>query len=164
MGATGSGLDGAGDASGGGLATSGNKYVPPNLRGRTGDEAPVSSSLRDDGNQTPTLRITNLTPDTTEDEVRALCSQYGRVGRVFVAKNRETQESKGFAYVSFYRREDAERALGKLDRAGYNHVILHVDWAKPNKRDDVGSQNILSRGYVSGYGKALPQGVGLKPK
>lgn len=126
------------------------KYNPSLNRATAGTEDGIEKST--------TLRITNLTAETTEADVRGLCSQYGRLSRVFLAWDRDAQRSKGFAYVSFYSRRDAEAALDKLDRAGYNHVILHVEWAKPNKREDGGKQGISNK-HMSGYGGALPQGL-----
>ena len=45
-----------------------------------------------------------------------------------------------------------------VDGYGYDHLILKVEWAKPSVRDPTSSG--LSSSFVSGYGKALPQGMG----
>ena len=50
-----------------------------------------------------------------EQELRDLFERFGRVTRVFLAKDRETNMAKGFAFISFADREDAARACDKLD-------------------------------------------------
>jgi translation initiation factor 3 subunit G len=50
-----------------------------------------------------------------EQELRDLFERFGRVTRVFLARDRETQRAKGFAFISFADRSDAARACEKLD-------------------------------------------------
>lgn len=65
-----------------------------------------------------------------EDELRDLFSRWGRVTRVFLAKDRETGRAKGFAFVSYADRMDAQKACDKMDGFGYNNLILRVEFAK----------------------------------
>ncbi|GBG29776.1 Eukaryotic translation initiation factor 3 subunit G [Hondaea fermentalgiana] len=134
----------------------GGKYVPMHLRG--GDAA-ASMSRFEEEDQT-TLRVTNISEDTTEDDLRDLFQPFGRIQRVYLARDRETQISRGFAYISFHYRDDAQRAMDKLNGFGYDHLILKVEWAKPSTRDDAGTQSVMKAGIVSGYGGALPQNMG----
>ena len=39
--------------------------------------------------------------------------------------------SQGFAFVNYYRKEDAAKAIATLNGFGYDHLILSVEWAKP---------------------------------
>jgi len=57
-------------------------------------------------------------------------------------------------------RRDAENARKNLDRYPYDHLILRVEWAKPSVKKNPGAQSGLASGFTSGYGKALPQGLG----
>ena len=65
-----------------------------------------------------------------EQELRNLFERFGRVTRVFLAKDRETGLAKGFAFVSFMDRADAAKACDKLNGHGYKHLILNVEFAK----------------------------------
>ena len=61
-----------------------------------------------------------LTPEQVselaeEQELRDLFERFGRVTRVFLARDRETQRAKGFAFISFADRSDAARACEKMD-------------------------------------------------
>lgn len=54
-----------------------------------------------------------------EQELRDLFERFGRVTRVFLARDRETQRAKGFAFISFADRTDAARACEKMDGCEY---------------------------------------------
>lgn len=152
---------GGATASGGGGATS-NRYIPPSLRAGMAAAAaggPGSSSATgfqperrvDDLN---TIRVTNLSGNTTEADLQELFEKYGRISRVYLAKDKETLQSRGFAFVSFVSKDDAARAMDELQGYGYDHLILKLEWARPNAPKDPASSGTEFR---SGYGKALAQ-------
>ena len=66
----------------------------------------------------PTLRITSLSVDAEDEDLHALFSPFGRVVRANVVRDRETRESKGFGFVSYESRKDAEKALAKMNGHG----------------------------------------------
>jgi translation initiation factor 3 subunit G len=47
--------------------------------------------------------------------MRDLFERFGRVTRVFLARDRETQRAKGFAFISYADRADAQLACDKMD-------------------------------------------------
>jgi len=101
------------------------KYIPPNLRNRMG-------SGRGDGekpqyDEENTIRITNISEDTTDRDLNDLIRKFGPTQRVFLKRD------KGFAFVTFVNREDAERALNTLNGYGYDSLILHVEWSNRNR-------------------------------
>lgn len=164
--AAGAASAGAGAVAGGsedrGSALSGafgsGRYVPPSLRGRV-SEGGGGGGMEED-RDFATLRVTNVSPDTREDDLKDLFRAFGPVARVYLAKDRETFESRGFAFVSFMHREDAERALNKLQGYGYDHLILKLEWAKPsNKPKEATDAGSMGTTFRSGYGKALPQNI-----
>ncbi|KAI1711250.1 RNA recognition motif domain-containing protein [Ditylenchus destructor] len=57
-----------------------------------------------------TLRVLNLSPETTEESLRKFYSRFGSVKRCEVKKNSETGESK-IGYVAFASHENLDRAL-----------------------------------------------------
>ncbi len=65
-----------------------------------------------------------------EQELRDMFERFGRVTRVFLAKDRDTGLAKGFAFISFADREDAVKACNKMDGWGFKHLILRVEFAK----------------------------------
>jgi translation initiation factor 3 subunit G len=66
----------------------------------------------------PTLRVTSLSTDAEDEDLAALFNRFGRVIRANVVRDRDTRESKGFGFVSFESRKDAELALGKMNGFG----------------------------------------------
>jgi translation initiation factor 3 subunit G len=115
----------------GGLSRVTGKYVPPSLRNGDGSRmADTSYAQRDDSN---TLRVSNLSEETRESDLQELFRAFGPISRTYLAKDRETQASRGFAFVTFMRREDAQRAMDRLAGYGYDHLILQIEWAQPSK-------------------------------
>jgi translation initiation factor 3 subunit G len=101
-------------------------YVPPSMReGATGAGATMLNR-RDDNS----IRVSNLSEDTREQDLQELFRPFGPVTRIYVAFNRETGESRGFAFVNMVNKEDGERAIAKLDGYGYDNLILRVEWAE----------------------------------
>ena len=100
----------AAGALGGGTAS----YVPPQLRkGATGGGEKLGSKYEKD--DLATLRVTNVSELAEEQELRDLFERFGRVTRVFLARDRDTQRAKGFAFISYADRTDAARACDKMD-------------------------------------------------
>jgi len=121
------------DPAPGGLGSTGSKYVPPSLRlgARGAGESmrgPGGGGNRDD---LPTLRVTNISEDTQENDLRELFGHFGRVARVYVGRDRDTGAGKGFAFVSFEDRAVAQKAMEKVNGKGYDNLILSVQWSQP---------------------------------
>jgi len=145
------------------------KYVPPGARAGGGVSGIGGKSLSAMAERTDlgggtragggdrdqnTIRVTNISEDTTEADLQDLFQPFGRISRVYLAKDKETMQSRGFAFVSFVHRDDAARAMEKLQGFGYDHLILKLEWARPSAPRDPGTEGTQ---YRSGYGKALAQ-------
>lgn len=142
----------------GGAGGEGGAYRPPGARDGPGGGGGRFAE-RDDS---CTLRVTNISTDTKEADLHDLMRPFGHIARVYLAKDHEGY-SRGFAFVSFHRRDEAQRAMEKLNGYGYDHLILRVEWARPSTKpagDGPPGGGGLSGGFTSGYGKALPQGTG----
>lgn len=106
------------------------RYLPPSLRGAAGDKG-KGGGKGDNSGQEASLRVTNLSEDVKEGDLQDLFGQCGRLQRVYLAKDMQTFQSKGFAFITYYNREDAQKAIDKLNGHGYDNLILQVNWAKP---------------------------------
>lgn len=62
-----------------------------------------------------------------------LFSPFGQISRIYIAYDRDTGESRGFAFVNFLHKDDAARAVEKLDGHGYDNLILRVEFAAPRE-------------------------------
>lgn len=105
-------------------------WVPPSLRARM-DGGGGGESMRPQRREENSVRVTNLSEDTREEDLRELFSVFGAISRIYVAYDRERGGNRGFAFVNFVRRDDAQKAIDKLDGYGYDNLILHVEWAQP---------------------------------
>lgn len=124
------GADGPPGAGGAGMKMPGGKYVPPSMRdgAKRGGES-MQSNRRDEAS---TIRVTNLSEDTRESDLQELFEPFGNIQRIFLAKDKITGQSKGFAFINFYNRKDAATAIANVSGFGYDHLILNVEWAKPS--------------------------------
>jgi len=104
------------------------KYVPPSLRGK----ASMAGSMDRGRDEATTVRVTNLSEDTKESDLQELFRPFGPVSRIYLAKDKSSNASRGFAFVNFIHKDDAARAIDKLNGFGYDHLILHLEWARPS--------------------------------
>lgn len=102
-------------------------YVPPGMR--AGAERGGTEMRR--RNEENSVRVSNLSEDTREPDLHELFRTFGPVSRVYVAVDQKTGMSRGFGFVNFVNKEDAERAINKLNGYGYDNLILRVEWATP---------------------------------
>jgi translation initiation factor 3 subunit G len=77
-----------------------------------------------------TVRVSNLPEEATDNDLMELFKPFGKVSRIFLAKDKTKQISRGFAFVTFLNKDDAQRAIWGVNDYGYNHLILKVEWAK----------------------------------
>ena len=80
------------------------------------------------------IYVGNLPFSATEDEVRQLFSQYGRVTSVSLITDRETGAPRGFGFVEM--ETGAAEAIQALDNQPMGGRNLRVNEAKP--REDRG--------------------------
>ncbi|KAK7793352.1 hypothetical protein R5R35_008505 [Gryllus longicercus] len=107
----------------------GGKYVPPSLRdGAKRVDPGVNPRARDD---TTAIRVSNLSESTTEADLEDLVKPFGPIHKLYLAKDKNTNCCKGFAYIHFRFRGDAQKAINVLNGHGYDHLILSADWSKP---------------------------------
>ncbi|KAK3294735.1 eIF-3 RNA-binding subunit [Chaetomium fimeti] len=115
-----------------GAAGAGKKgsYVPPAMRAGAGAQGERMGGKYGERDDLATLRVTNVSEMAEEQELRDMFERFGRVTRVFLAKDRDTGMAKGFAFISYADRDDAVKACNKMDGFGFRHLILRVEFAK----------------------------------
>lgn len=106
------------------------KYVVPSMRDGANKRGESMGSNRRD--EAATIRVTNLSEDTRENDLQELFHPFGAIQRIFLAKDKNTGQSKGFAFINFVYKKDAQSAIDAISGYGYDHLILNVEWAKPS--------------------------------
>lgn len=73
----------------------------------------------------------NLPFDATADELREMFSAHGRVLSATICTDRDTGNSRGFAFVELA--EGAEEAIAALNQAKFGNRAMTVNEAKPRE-------------------------------
>tara|TARA_B110001469_G_C9600593_1_gene298418 strand:- start:343 stop:1266 length:924 start_codon:yes stop_codon:yes gene_type:complete len=117
---------GIGGASGGivpGSARGGkSKYVPPSMRnGVEGTRGSEGIKRQRDEN---TIRVSNISENATENDIRDLFIRYGYIKRLFY------KNEKGFAFITYDTMLSCEEAVKEVHRHCYDYLVLSVEIAK----------------------------------
>lgn len=80
------------------------------------------------------IYIANINFRTTEDQLRALFEQYGKVNSVKIVNDRETGRSRGFGFVEMPNEAEGREAISKLNGMEFQQRNLVVNEARPSKR------------------------------
>jgi cold-inducible RNA-binding protein len=84
------------------------------------------------------LYVGNLSFQSTADGVRAVFAEIGEVTDVHIVTDRESGESRGFAFVTMGTPDAAATAIAKLNGAQLDGRALRVDEAQERKPRDGG--------------------------
>ncbi len=79
------------------------------------------------------LFVGKLSYETTEDSLRTLFAQYGTVTSVSVIKDRDTGQSKGFAFVEMEDQDAAQKAISALNGNDFEGRSIIVNIARPRE-------------------------------
>ena len=79
------------------------------------------------------IYVGNVPFNTSDDDLRDLFEQFGRVETAKVIMDRATGRSKGFGFVEMADQEEGLRAIEELDSKDFMGRILRVNEAKPRK-------------------------------
>jgi len=79
------------------------------------------------------LYVGNLAYSTTESDLRQLFAQAGTVSECDLIKDRDTGQSKGFAFVTMSTQAEAEAATTMFNAHSFGDRALTVNVAKPKE-------------------------------
>lgn len=83
------------------------------------------------------IYVGNLSYSTTEDELRELFTQAGTVASAALIKDRDSGQSKGFAFIEMSNQAEAEKAIQMFNGKTFGNRELKVNLARP--REERGS-------------------------
>ncbi|KAL8272951.1 hypothetical protein Esti_003119 [Eimeria stiedai] len=107
-----------------------------------------------DGQQRMSLLVRNLSYQTSPEVVRSAFAAYGSVKDVYLPLDFHTRTPRGFGFVEFWHRADAERALERMDGFELDGKCIEVAIAKKGRsapqqmkqRDERGRRDGSPRG------------------
>jgi len=91
------------------------------------------------------LYVGNLPFTATESDLRSLFEAHGSIASVNVITDRDTGQSKGFAFVEMSSDAEAQKAIQELNGTSLDGREIKVNEAKPKAPRD-------NRGGGGGYG------------
>uniref|UniRef100_A0A8C1QDS7 Cold-inducible RNA-binding protein B-like n=1 Tax=Cyprinus carpio TaxID=7962 RepID=A0A8C1QDS7_CYPCA len=98
------------------------------------------------------LFIGGLSYETTEQSLEEAFSKYGSIAKVDVIRDRETDRSRGFGFVTFENPEDAKDAMAAMNGKSVDGRMIRVDEAGKSGRRSGGFRGGSSggRGFFRG--------------
>ena len=105
------------------------------------------------------IYVGNLSFDATEDQVRSMFESYGAVDKVSIITDRDSGQSRGFAFVEMMDDESAGKAMEALNGTSMGGRNLTVNEARPKadrpRRDGGGGRGGFGRsGGGGGRGRS----------
>ncbi|KAH8403155.1 hypothetical protein KR222_006206 [Zaprionus bogoriensis] len=104
--------------------------------------------------------VDNLSYRTTPEDLRRVFERCGEVGDIYIPRDRYTRESRGFAFVRFYDKRDAEDALKAMDGRMLDGRELHVQMARYGRPSSPTRRNSSSSRRGAGLGAGAGGGAG----
>lgn len=86
------------------------------------------------------LFVGKLSFNTTDESLEQLFATYGTVISARVATDRDTRQSRGFAFVEMQEQEAADRAIKELDGQDFEGRTIVVNVARP-RTENSGPRN-----------------------
>jgi RNA recognition motif-containing protein len=88
------------------------------------------------------LYIGNLSQETTEQDLRALFSEAGTVGPVEIVTDHKNGKSRGFAFITMFSQDEAEKAVHMFNAKEVNGRALKVNITLPREERPAASTSI----------------------
>ena len=99
------------------------------------------------------IYVGNLSPQTTDDDLRQAFAAYGQVDSAAVIKEKFTGESRGFGFVEMPSKNEAQNAIDELDGKDLMGRTLTVNEARPKADRGGGGGGGRGRGGFGGGGR-----------
>lgn len=114
------------------------RRMPPDTRGMT------------------SLKVDGISSRTVVADMEALFEKYGRVGDIYIPRDKNNGVNRGFAFIRFLHKDDAEDAIDSLDGRTYDGRELRVQMAKYDRTErdrDMGRDRGRSRSRSRSRGR-----------
>jgi cold-inducible RNA-binding protein len=92
------------------------------------------------------IYVGNLSFATTEEELKELFAQAGTVASTALIKDRDTGQSKGFAFIEMSNQAEAENAIRMFNGKSVGSRELKVNLARPREERGSGGYSGYNRG------------------
>ena len=88
------------------------------------------------------MHVDNLAYNVTEDDLKALFSDFGEVSAVNIVKERQSGQSRGFGFVEMPNNSEADKAMKALNGTKLKDQFIKLSQARPpDKRSKRGPRH-----------------------
>ncbi|KAJ8900593.1 hypothetical protein K2173_025370 [Erythroxylum novogranatense] len=101
--------------------------------------------------------IGGLPKNTSEDDLRDLCEPIGEIFEIRIVKDKETGESKGFAFASFRSKEAAQTAIEEIHSKEFKGKTLRCSLSETKNRLFVGN---VPKSWIEDEFRKVIEGIG----
>jgi len=77
------------------------------------------------------IYVGNLSPETTEDDLREAFEAFGQVDNANVIKDKYSGESRGFGFVEMASKDEAQKAIDEMNGKDLKGSPINVNEARP---------------------------------
>ncbi|KAI9897591.1 hypothetical protein N3K66_007447 [Trichothecium roseum] len=116
--------------------------------GKFSHDAPTSKKQKTEERRS--LFVRSLPPNATSESLADFFSQYFPVKHATVVTDKQTNESKGFGFVTFADTEDASQAKTALDKKVWDGRSIRIEIAEPRHRNTPGEKGPRPAGKPPG--------------
>ncbi|XP_039030631.1 small RNA-binding protein 11, chloroplastic-like [Hibiscus syriacus] len=109
---------------------------------------------------TSKLFVGGLSLYTTEKGLSDAFSQHGQVVEAKIVMDRVSDRSKGFGFVTYASKDEAEKAIAEMNGKDLNGRVIFVDYAKP--KHNFGGGMPIARGPPDSADKIHFQDTGIE--
>jgi RNA recognition motif-containing protein len=102
----------------------------------------------------------NLSPETTDDDLRQAFEAFGQVSTATVVKDKFSGESRGFGFVEMPSKTEAQSAIEQMNDADLKGRTIVVNEARPKADRGKGGGGGRERGGSGGRDRGRDRGRG----
>jgi nucleolysin TIA-1/TIAR len=99
--------------------------------------------------------VGDLSPDVVNEDLKQAFAKFGEISAAKVISDQHTLKSKGFGFVSFPRRAEAERAIEQMNGQWLGKRTIRTNWA--TRKADFGELSDENRSETTNSGQTYEQ-------
>jgi len=91
------------------------------------------------------LKVDNLTYRTRVEDLRRCFEKFGPIGDIYIPRDQFSRSSRGYAFIRYLKKRDAEDALDRMDGADLDGREIRVQFARYGRASTTDSRDKTSR-------------------
>ncbi|CAF3379938.1 unnamed protein product [Rotaria socialis] len=91
------------------------------------------------------LKVDNLTYRTRVEDLRRCFEKFGGIGDIYIPRDQFSRSSRGYAFIRFLKKRDAEDALDRMDGADLDGREIRVQFARYGRASTTDSHETSRR-------------------